>query len=61
MEIHLPGTSERDGNIEEISSTHVQLVKKIVFIYTNRHVFLTLIMISKFYVWRFASIFEGLE
>lgn len=32
MEIELPGTSERDGNVEEISSAVVQLIQEEIFV-----------------------------
>ena len=61
MVIHLPGAREGNGDVEEVSSTHVQLLQQIVLIYADSHVLLTLVMICEFYIRRLASVFEGLE
>jgi len=61
MVIHLPGAREGNGDVEEVSSTHVQLLQQIVLIYADSNVLLTLVMICEFYIRRLASVFEGLE
>ena len=61
MEIHLPGAREGNSDVEEVSSTHVELLQQIVLINADSHVLLTLVMICEFYIRRLASIFEGLE
>ena len=61
MEVHLPGASEGNGDVEEVSSTHVQLLQQIVLIYADSHVLFTLVMICEFYIRRLASVVEGLE
>lgn len=61
VEVHLPGASEGNSDVEEISPAHVQLVQEIVFIYADSHILLALVVICEFYVRRFPPILERLE